>query len=174
MNSNTVGEAMDLLKTEVQHFENVVKTWEESKQPKVRGQTYLKTRCLGKTKKSSCTRKIHFKQLKIENFLQKQKKRKLCISSNSSEELLERVQALGDQSSLPGVRAEQQDLVGIEPLSDSSLTTDSEATNGNKVDLYLKNKFFYNIFRPWKFQGTQKKEKLASVQKQKLCFILVL
>lgn len=134
MDMDTVTQAMDLLDTETQHFTSVVKNWEGSKKPKVRGQTRLKTRCLGKTKKSSVSRKISFTQLKIDSIFKKPKTRKLCISSDESEELLQKIQALGEQDSkLPEPRDDDVELAGVEPLGDSPLTTDSEVTNGVQV-----------------------------------------
>ena len=131
MDMGTVTEATDLLDTEVQHLKTVVKNWMDPKKPKVKGQLFLKTRRLGKTKKSSETKLKCFRQLKITLF-QKPKGRKLCISSDESEDLLEKVQALGDQSEsvLPGARSDADVLLGCRPVSDSPLTTDSEAANG--------------------------------------------
>ena len=133
MDMGTVNEAMDLLETEVQHLKTVVKNWIDPKKPKVKGQTYLKTRCLGKTKKSSNLKYVSYKQLKIDSFFKKPKGRKLCISSDDSEEFLDKIQALGDQSEsiLPGAREEGDDLAGIRPVSASPLTTDSELVNGS-------------------------------------------
>ena len=129
MDMDTVTEATDLLELEIQHLKTVVKKWVEPRKQKVKGQLLLRTRCLGKTKKSREFKKNSFRQLKIENFLQKPKTRKLCISSDS-EDLMDKVQALGDsESALPEPRADVGGIDGVEPISDSPLTSDTEVTN---------------------------------------------
>ena len=122
-------EASNLIMSEIRHMERVVKAWNQQAL-KVRGQTKLKSRCLGKTKKSRTVIMPKYKQKLIPEFFKVPKKksnRNLCISSDESDTTLGKIQALGDpedDSVLPGVRQ----LPAEEPNvpAESPLTTDSE------------------------------------------------
>ena len=140
----TVNEATDLLQTELNHFNFVVKNWEIRAKSAVRTQTVLKFRVIGRTKKSKSQELKKFSQRKIHSYFEaskaskKQVRRKLTISSDESD-VQERIQALGDpetEISMPTNARQGDDLEGVRPVSESPLTSDSEndsAPNLNEV-----------------------------------------
>ena len=123
-----VSQAINLIESETGHLAKVVRSF--GKNPKVRGQTRLNFRRLGKTKKSKISPKRKWKQLKIIDIFQKPKttKRKFTISSDS-----ETTSALNSDLESENVSPEVPDSEENPPEESVS----SESLGGNQQDTIL-------------------------------------